>query len=113
MTTITAQGTLELSEQQIAALAGLAVIAVALSPLLSAEKARGEKARDSEGREFSVTKAFASVAESVVSGTTCPFDHPPATIQTKFNSRRDMYLRCLHATPHCWTTNGQYMQCPP
>ena len=99
----TAAGDLELSATQRAALATIDAVAVTLGRLPGGF-----------GRILQATVgAFLSLAATTtIASTKCPYDAPPADIRADFDSDRTMYLRCLHATRHCWNMVGHSIRCP-
>lgn len=56
--------------------------------------------------------ALAGMTKAAIGSTQCPYSSPPEDIVQGFDSKKNMYLHCLHGNRHCWSMNGSYIQCP-
>ncbi len=104
MPQIIGEGTdLELSPEQRVALLGIQAVALALSAF-----------RTNIGATLGLAlePSLAQATSAILSPTKCPYDHPPADIIQDFDSKKNMYLHCLHASTHCWNMSGHFVGCP-
>jgi hypothetical protein len=60
----------------------------------------------------SVGPFLAQAVTAAVSALQCPYSSPPADVVRDFAPNKDMYMRCLHGTRHCWTLSGHSITCP-